>query len=453
MERSPAFFSVSNRHVQSRRGWDVEPLPRDHPLTFGIMQHVNPISLPVVTLLSRSPAVSRRTQSLLQSLFGMKPIDMPLKYENGDVLERAFPSFLGGRNKWESVASQCVLSGTVLHLLSPPFGSDADGNTKDRKRSPDLSLLSVTQGVRDGESAADATAAASVQESRRRLALHVRELGSNSVAMVMKMTIGTAMGWQFGASHLFGNGVKEGLPLLDLPSKDGNHNAVPLWQADESAEMRARKSFRLREVVLPYFDDASYEDGSSLLSRFRHSALSRPLVGMYQWPQNSVAFRPLPAAKEDMALPPPSLVFQCESLDDAQKAIDDSGAKSAKVGFTGHDRKGQLIVRHELLLGIDVRICEASNFSSTFAEAQESLLAGSLDDLQSENVMAEGGKGMAADKTDSFGRSDSMNGLGDCWIGEFMNICVSFLVVDVFVIYLTVALCMFCGVLINSFRQ
>lgn len=374
-----------------------------------------PISSPVVTLLSKSPGASRRTQSLLRSLFGLKPIELTRKEEAGEVedcLDCIFPSFLRGRNRWDSVASRCPASGTVLHLLSLSGVSDPDTSIDARtKNFPSaLSLVSVTQGLAVGDNCTGKDAAASVQESRRVLALRVQE--ANTTALAIKIVLDNALGRQIDASHLLGSGS---LPVLDLPLDDFDDTAYPSSHMWEDPEEGASESFRLREIVLPYFDDATYSDGSSLLSHFGQSALSRPLMGIYQWPKNDVVFRPLPAAKEDLTLPPPSFVFRCDSLDNAQTVIENSGATCAKVGFSGHDRRGQLIVRHELLAGLDFRMCEATKLSSSFAEAQESLLAGSLDDLQNINVMAEGGKRTSAD-SDSPGRSDAMNGLGDCWV-------------------------------------
>lgn len=381
----------------------------------GNMVHIHPISSPVVTLLSRSPVASRRTQSLLQSLFGMKPICLPRQEEVcEDGLDFLFPSFLRGWNRWDSVASQCPSSGAVLHLLSLSCQSVDDDDDGIKNGGKSLSLISVTQGFEGGKIFSNDSASASVFKARRLLARRVREVGNSSTALAVKITMCTALGQRIDSSHLFGSCAKIGLPYMCLPS--ANYNSSDCNSRCAGGDIKA-STFRLREVVLPYFDDAMYEDGSSLMSRLGDSALSRPLVGLYQWPQNGIAFRPLPAAKEDLTLPPPSLVFGCESLDNAQQAIDDSGAISAKVGFSGNGRKGQLIVRHDLLTGLDFRMCEAgSSFSSIFAEAEESLLAGSLDDLQNANVMAEGGAGIYASSNSVQGKSDAMNGLGDCWI-------------------------------------
>jgi len=377
-------------------------------------------SAPVVTLLSKSPDVARRTQSLLRSLFGMKPV-VPLRrrQEEGDELDKIFPPFLGWRMRWDSVASQCASSGAVLHLLSPSCQSSTDFIMSAGGGSPELSVLSVTNGIEEGGPPSGEEASLSVHKSRHQLALRMHELGNDSTTTAMKTMMRTSLGQKLNVSHLLGSCSKSGLPFLDLPSTEcGENNTVFLQKGKCHLETETMGTFKLREIALPYFDDATYEDGSTLFSRLGHSALSRPKTGLYQWPQSGIAIRPLPAAKEDLTLAPPSFVFHCESLDDAQKIIDSSGANSAKVGFSGHDRKGQLIVRHQLLAGLDFRMCEASALSSTFAEAQESLLAGSLDDLQSANVLG----GTDEGSTGVRGHSDAMNGLGDCWI-EFRANC------------------------------
>jgi hypothetical protein len=58
-------------------------------------------------------------------------------------------------------------------------------------------------------------------------------------------------------------------------------------------------------------------------------------------------------------------------------------------------------------MGLDVRYCPRTATSSTFSEAQESLLAGSLDELQSTNILVSGAENV---------KSDDRIGNGDCWV-------------------------------------
>ncbi len=102
------------------------------------------------------------------------------------------------------------------------------------------------------------------------------------------------------------------------------------------------------------------------------------------------------------------------------------------------------MLHHANLQGLDLRYCQQTTISTSFAEAQDSLMAGSLDDLQHVNVMVEGGGGNKKNESQSQSYSyssnasstsngtsgstnttsnstrsakvDSMNGLGDCWV-------------------------------------
>ena len=141
--------------------------------------------------------------------------------------------------------------------------------------------------------------------------------------------------------------------------------------------------------------------------------------------RKSLACRTLPAATEDRILAPISLVFECKDLKEALQVVNGvDGIVFGKVGFSGNGKKGQIRVGHKDLKGVDIRMCESSKLSSQFAESEEALLAGSLADLQNDNVMAEG----ALDSSDNISNryttkndkqrssSNSMNGLGDCWM-------------------------------------
>ena len=68
-------------------------------------------------------------------------------------------------------------------------------------------------------------------------------------------------------------------------------------------------------------------------------------------------------------------------------------------------RKGQLMVRSDDWVGMDLRFCEQTKYSAGFAEAQESLLAGSLPSLQSTHVL-DGAQGTVDPRTDKM----------DCWV-------------------------------------
>ena len=158
-----------------------------------------------------------------------------------------------------------------------------------------------------------------------------------------------------------------------------------------------------------------------------------------------------------MTLSPPTLVFQCDSLQEIQDLISKQvqrdqnlnlSINTSKVGFSG-SANGQLQITVPNLHGLELRFCDSSQLSSSFAEAQESLMAGSLTELQNVNVMAEGRGGISGgsgsggsidhsllngksrddddddddDEKDAFkSRIDSMNGLGDRWVEFRANV-------------------------------
>eukprot|EP00568_Trieres_chinensis_P000660 CAMPEP_0183297022 /NCGR_PEP_ID=MMETSP0160_2-20130417/4406_1 /TAXON_ID=2839 ORGANISM="Odontella Sinensis, Strain Grunow 1884" /NCGR_SAMPLE_ID=MMETSP0160_2 /ASSEMBLY_ACC=CAM_ASM_000250 /LENGTH=396 /DNA_ID=CAMNT_0025458747 /DNA_START=172 /DNA_END=1362 /DNA_ORIENTATION=- len=357
--------------------------------------------------------MSRQYQSLLKSLFDMDQVPTSSSVA-GDRLDSILPSFL--KRRWDSVASRCQFSGAVIHFLSLSSDGDVRKFEESSGEKSGLSLLSVTKGVGDTEDTIECTSD-SIIDSRRSIALRIEREESFPTLLALKLVAFGSLGLEISGRHLTGS-----LPLLELPCRSGEK--VKLRQCDtESRSHGSSLSFRLREVVLPYFDDENSHSGSSVASAFFRSSLSRPMVGLFQWPKSNnsgIVFRPLPAAREDLTLTSPSLVFQCPSLDSAKSRIENCGATTAKVGFRGDGKCGQLLVKHHLLSGLDFRLCEATSLSTTFAEAQESLLAGSLADLQSSNVLAEGGN--QRHSGEDFARSDVMNGLGDCWVEFRANV-------------------------------
>ncbi len=275
------------------------------------------------------------------------------------------------------------------------------------------------------------------------------------------------------------------LPFLDLsptissptPSTTSSLSPLPPPSSDETT----KRKFQLREIVLPFFDSTTYVNGKSMLQIFSESGLQRPMTGLYQWNDNdnnkgndndnnnnddgsnnnnsnSIVFRPLPSPSIDIKLPPATFVYQCDTLDDAKNQLVQlqnqevpistsmsmpmDNIQLTKVGFNGYQNNGQLRVESSynnsnssststaataaLPSSLEFRYCDAKELSSTFAEAHESLLAGSLDDLQNVNVMVEGTKTSTGGSTDgddnrqlmkkNEARVDSMNGLGDCWV-------------------------------------
>jgi hypothetical protein len=238
----------------------------------------------------------------------------------------------------------------------------------------------------------------SVQESRRLIAHVCKEDGYlRSLRLIMKHSANRPI----SVSDIIGFG--DGLPLLLLPMNDEETSIQPKSPIKQTG---------LKEIAIPHYDDLKFPNGQTLLSMLGSSALHRPAVGLYQWPNNGVAIRPLPSAKEDRVLPAPSLVFYCDDLDQAADKMSLLGAASAKIGFNGLQNSGQLMVSHPSLPGLDIRLTDSTEYTSAYPEAQEALLASSLGELQNANVLLKGGK---ENKT-TRAQTDERANVGDCWV-------------------------------------
>jgi len=399
---------------------------------------------PTITFLSRSPSSSRKAQALFNGLFGVRPVVEPSneKEDSSNTHEGSFDSRISGifdgveedsindmfhpmfGKKWDSSASICASSGTIFHFLSLTSKTANESTDEDDLG---LSLLSITPGPDDlrkksASSLGDGTISQSILMSRQLLSSHM-EQHSNPKILGLKLALLHGLGKPIMNSRLMGR-ENDGIPLLNfIPTSNNDVIHVDCEKKIDKTPMK------LREVVLPYFDNATCESGNSLLTEFSRSSLSRPITGLYQWPfssssgiSNGVAFRPMPCGTEDMNLPPPTLVFQCQSIDEAKISIEEMGGIAAKVGFSGALQQGQLrVLGLGALSGLDIRYCESQSFSTSFAEAEEAVMAGSLEELQSINVMTEGGnvKGSSTDDDDhhTTGRkTDPMTNLGDCFV-------------------------------------
>lgn len=202
----------------------------------------------------------------------------------------------------------------------------------------------------------------------------------------------------------------------------------------------------LKEIVIPAYWSDTYADQRSLFATLQESAwLTRPAAGLYRLPLvagNSavprVCLRPLPMGKEDRtAVPsPPTLVFHAADLDAAAARLvadhdtdgddGDGSAKTAvvKIGYTGQRgaaSRGQLVLLDAAAsaetAGVDIRLCAAPTPSSVFAEAQASLLASSLSELQSKHVLSSSHQKSTAEKNSAATRDADLNtNQMDCWV-------------------------------------
>lgn len=282
--------------------------------------------------------------------------------------------------QWNSIDLTNPESNACLHLLAPKTNADRTGP---------LGLLAIQQ-------------AESVQASRDLLAQALPR-SANNLALTFRHYIKRKT---LSVHHLLG---PFGLPLLQWTDEE------PLTTSAMSDNATNFKSGQLKEVVVPVLEDAMYETDTinnleqSLFSKL--SALPRPVIGLYRLPNSNTCLRPLPCGKEDHGLPPPSLIFHVHSLSDALEKQcwkdndDDTGF--SRIGFNSM-QSGQVMLRSPFLQGLDLRFCESTKRSSVFAEAQESLLAGSLPKLQSKHVL---------DKGDNRDReADPRTNNMDCWV-------------------------------------
>jgi hypothetical protein len=315
-------------------------------------------SAPVVTFLSPSSAASRRMLDTVQQWTGLEEITK--KTDKDDALDEKFgmSKLLGVAGsvfiKWDSVALQSE-KGTILHWLSV-----ADAN--DRPNNP-MELLAIHGNIQ------------TVQEVRAKLA---QQLGKTSAAMLLNNFTGR----HISAQHLLKE--RNGLPVLDFSI-----------ESRETGERREWKLGDVKEVVI-----STSDEDTTLFSMLSQSpGLSRAVTGLYQSNnQASLCIRPLPIAKEDRAMPPPSLVFHTLHLDETCKSLPDD-TKAFKIGYTGENGltncektsfgRVQVILRNESVYGIDVCFCSNVKPSSMIAEAQEWLLASSLAELQSKHVVSD----------------------------------------------------------------
>jgi hypothetical protein len=339
---------------------------------------------PVISLLSPSLAASRRAVDQLAVWTNLQLVDKSDVEASPESMNSVFHSNFLPSLKWESIALQCPETGTILHWLSPESMST----------SPSLRLGShELLAVQD---------ASCVTQACEEIATRV-----GVSASVPYLSMSHAAGRSISVHQLLGSG----LPFLHFGEnhdKDVDAAAEPHNNNNNNNKVTATNGC-LKEIVIPANDERD-RDGYTLLDQFSQasSRFGRPCTGLYQFKDASkLCLRPLPAAEADRRLPPPSLVFHTDSVDRIQElaltaataTVDvssspDNSTATAKIGYNGTG-KGQIMVQTGDWTGLDVRFCEATKYSSMFAEAQTSLLAGGLPELQHGN-----------------GETDN----GDCWV-------------------------------------
>jgi len=386
------------------------------------------------------------------------------------TLDSSFlPRTTNNSMKWNSVASKCPNSGAILHWLAISSSSSSDASEQQQQQQKALNgtfeLLSITSTISTtsdnnknettGQDNNSSNSNKSIQRARQVLAEH---FPTSLFSFQLRYWAGRPM----TADSLLKN--NQGLPVLDVDEHynvSGNNNTTYIATQNNTnnddgggnnnnIRSSDNSSGRLKEVAFTFYDDAIYPDGTDLMTKLSLLPnLSRPVTGVYEWPNNNsngnnnnnqqqnasstgVCLRPLPTAHRDFQASSRSIVlsFHCDSVEEQQQQLENNSDDTkenihwSKIGFTGlHQKRGQLRLHAvsnnnnnniiDYLPGLDIRWCEALQPSSMFNEAQEALLASSLMELQSPNVLLKQKKeGGTATITSTPGKQDN----SDCWV-------------------------------------
>jgi hypothetical protein len=343
--------------------------------------------VPVVTLWSPSgPRQARKAAELLQRYTALRPVKCDPGGEGGGDISAWWPLKLVPR--LDSVALQCPVSGAILHWLSL---EQSEHQAESHQKSNGFSMLSM------------------VETGRRRrldqpqpfqlLALQEMSSLSRAIGRVTEMIYLRArrprFAMAYGAHKLWGRrmtvsdlvggsspiderwvSVDDGNGKVGGDTFDSKGSDYPLLFASNGA---------WKEIAIPSFN-------SSLLGQLRGLSWTSPVIGVYCCSSSPLGIRPLPLALEDRRIPPPSLVFhQSEPAQDIDSVpSNEQPPTRTPIGCTGQLGQGQLLLQHPMWSGLDIRFSSLSRHPLMFAEAQESLLAGSLDELQSPDVLYHG---------------------------------------------------------------
>jgi hypothetical protein len=356
----------------------------------------------IVTLLSPSPAASRRMLQRLQrwTFQPQHPMELSSSF-NDDALNQTLVS--------NSALLRLVRPGMKLDSVALPLGSSKETRTILHWLSVDVGDKESNTGSHSGMQMFAIQALTPrtdlLQESRDRLAEKLVK-GEPSAFETLR-TLGSALTGRLTTRHYLPR-QHERLPLLDLEAPTTSQNfAEPSlgWEAGE-----------LKEIVIPAYAD----EGTTLFTTLNDSPhLTRPVTGVYQLPASRLCIRPLPMAKEDRTLLSPSLIFHSDDMgDDVLRNTDDASTHAVKIGFTGITGRGQLMLLDDdnkdksESSAVDIRLCSATKASSMFAEAQASLLASSLSELQSKHVLTHHSPHDQTAKRESDPNLNRM----DCWV-------------------------------------
>jgi len=438
------------------------------------MRWTTKVQTPVITFLSPSPAASKRavdrlrlwTTQLSSSRPEMSVDSGPANHNGAPQTQKKSNELEIGSVPFQAETWRCSETGTILQWISPSNAIDSSSNSR-KKQAVHHSLLAI-QDIR-GQTADDALRDTdeAVQHSRVRLQ-QLLEPTTASTRLRLKLchwfgrpsitlqhikrgrieaSTETVEGWE---------GLREGLrnwllrqesftsPILDIDPQP------EAWQKQEHQQQLRipkakpqRQPGGLKEIVIPFDPEGQ---GMSLLQELS-SRLPSPVTALYEFPSviaprsgpeakktvSGLCLRPVPAAEADQSLSPPSLVFHFDEQEQgsvlaelAGEDIADEETSIAKIGFSGLGKGGQVMLRHADLAGLDVRLCSNSRYSTVFAEAQESLFAGSLEQLQSVRVNGAPVTSSQRKGTTTGGEQgtliDPKTNQADCWVEVRANL-------------------------------
>jgi len=367
------------------------------------------LQAPIITILSPSFTASKKAVSLLSKLGNLEQFSLVTddSLASEKALNDTFKSAIPGLSRsWDSVGARCPVSGSVIHFCSTGrIGAPKENIEQNRPNTP-FALLAITDSD-ESDSEEECEAGTEVETAIRNFrSLLASRINEGAALNRTLLNLKCFFNGNLTTNDLLKDVSRDGLPMLSIPNRSNADACVPP-RSDSKARKDSISSNFLKEIVVPHFDYAAYRDGSTLMSKLALARTNRPAVGVYEWPDSTTCIRPLPTGSEDQRLPSPSLIFHCESPEDAIR-IKEYGFRKARIGYSGlGPGHGQVMLLHKDLVGLDIRYCPRTTVSSTFSEAQESLLAGSLEELQSTNILLSGSEKAIGDKR---------IGNSDCWV-------------------------------------
>jgi len=382
---------------------------------------------PVLTFVSGSTASNQKAQEFFCSVFSFQELAPPSNTNNvdkNDKLSQSASLGIFSGPELSSTAIQCPSTGTILHFLSLDESPFYSSKKNDKRNDHPLSLLAITNSVTPHDpTSSQQSSWESIQNARDFISPHVDSLSLLKVGAVSKI-----VSRHFHSTDLVTSSTT--LPLIQIPSNN------PLSSSLTLSSLSNLDAPSLREVVLPHTEESHLPTTLSKFPRSIHPITSKPIIGLYSYPHSSsktaspLHLRPLPAAPHDRFFGIPSLIFQCQDLYPTKTQLQSKlDCQMEKVGFSNSQNlKGQYRIRSSFIDGMDIRLCHAHNLSSSFAEAQESLLAGSFDELQNYQVLSEGKHTTNNDDEGSNDENEKeivehwqkMKKDGDCWV-EFRS--------------------------------